>query len=221
MRYIFALLLAVGSMPAQTGTSAPASIAGTVVDAATLKPIPGAIVIAGREGVPPLARNTRSGGDGAFQIQGLTPGNYSLCVQAGDQCLDPCQWNASPVKVALSSGQSAGGIAVRLAASSVVTIQVKDPQQVLKQPKRDGSLPDLSVGVWGPTGLYYPAHTRAGLSESVNSKGGGGVIYSYRVVVPRDTPLSLHFASRDLRLGDAGGTVQTLNRPPMNADERG
>ncbi len=57
---------------------------------------------------PPFTRNTKSGGDGAFQISALTAGNYSLCVQApGDQYLDPCQWNGTPTLVALTPGQAA------------------------------------------------------------------------------------------------------------------
>src|SRR5438552_19178049 len=82
MKYILVLSIAVHAALAQTGTTGAASIAGTVLDAKTLKPVPAALVIASRAGAPPFTRNTKSGGDGVFQIQGLTPGNYSLCVQA-------------------------------------------------------------------------------------------------------------------------------------------
>ena len=89
MKWIATLLLAVPAAIGQTGTG---SIQGTVLDAKTLKPVPAAWVIANRAGAPPLAKHTKSGGDGAFQISGLTSGNYSICVQAaGDQYLDPCQ----------------------------------------------------------------------------------------------------------------------------------
>jgi hypothetical protein len=89
MKYILLLLLAVSAAMGQTST---ASIAGTVLDAKTLKPVPAALVIASRAGAPPFTRNTKSGGDGAYQVQGLTPGNYLVCVQAsGGQYLDPCQ----------------------------------------------------------------------------------------------------------------------------------
>src|SRR6266496_498535 len=88
MKYILVLLLAVHAAMAQTGTTGAASISGTVLDAKTLKPVPAALVIASRAGAPPFTWNTKSGGDGAFQIQGLTAGNYSLCVlAAGDQYL--------------------------------------------------------------------------------------------------------------------------------------
>ena len=65
-------------MTAQSNT---ASISGSVIDGKTQKPIPSAVVVAIRSGVPNFTRNTRSGGDGAFLISGLAAGNYTLCVQ--------------------------------------------------------------------------------------------------------------------------------------------
>jgi hypothetical protein len=93
--------------PAAIGQTAVGSIQGTVLDGKTLKPVSAAWVIASRAGTPPFARNTKTGGDGAFQIQGLTAGNFTLCVQAsGDQYLDPCLWNGTPVRVTMTSGQT-------------------------------------------------------------------------------------------------------------------
>jgi Carboxypeptidase regulatory-like domain len=101
MKYVVIALLAVTAAIGQTGTG---SIQGTIVDAKTLKPVPAALVMASRSGAPPFTKNTKSGGDGAFQIQGLTPGNYLVCVQAsGDQYLNPCEWNGTPAGVTLVS----------------------------------------------------------------------------------------------------------------------
>jgi hypothetical protein len=193
-----ALTLASSSARSQT----PASIAGTVLDARTQKPVPAALVMAVRRGAPPLSKNTKSGADGAFQIQGLAAGTYSICVQASsDQYLDPCRWNGTPVTVTLVSGQAAPGVLVRLTPASVLSIQIQDPQKALNQRTRDGRRPDLSVGVWGPKGLYYPAHA-SGAQPSAGSLQGG-TSYSYQLAVPRDTGLKFYIASRDLRLGDA------------------
>jgi hypothetical protein len=52
----------------------PAGLSGTVMDADTQKPIAAAIVRAVRSGLPPVSRNTRSGADGAYQIENLPPG---------------------------------------------------------------------------------------------------------------------------------------------------
>ncbi|MBI1898166.1 MAG: carboxypeptidase regulatory-like domain-containing protein [Acidobacteria bacterium] len=203
MKEIFLLLLV---MPAAVGQTGTGRIAGTVLDAKTQKPVPAALVTAIRSGLPPLTRHTKSGGDGAFAIQGLAAGNYSLCVQAqGDGYLDPCQWSGRPSTVALVSGQAAAGVSLRLTAASVVNIEVRDAQKLLSQMTRDGRRPELSVGVWGPNGLYYPARAWGGPST-----GAPGDLYSgiaYRIAVPRDTALTLYIASRDLKLGDAFGAA--------------
>ena len=157
-----------------------------------------------QSGLPPLSKNTKSGGDGAFQIQGLAAGKYSLCVQApGDGYLDPCLWSDTPTTVTLVSGQAAAGVSLRLTAASVLNIQVQDAQQVLSQKTQDGRRPELTLGVWGPKGLYYPAHASGSLSTA-------GQLYNaiaYQIAVPRDTALKFYIASRDVKLGDAAGAA--------------
>ena len=150
MKCIFTLSLIIPAAIGQTGT---ASIAGTVLDAKTQKPIPAALVMAVRSGPPPLSRNTKSGGDGAFQIQGLTAGRYSLCVQApGDGYLDPCQWNGSPTTITLVSGQAAAEVSLRLTPASVLTIQVKDAQKILSQLTKDGRRLEVKIPAGAKTG---------------------------------------------------------------------
>ena len=211
MKYIPVFALALHAAVAQTGTTPSASISGTVLDAKTLKPVPAALVIASRADSPPFTRNTKSGGDGAFQIQGLAAGNYLICVQAaGDQYLDPCQWSGTPAGIMLVSGQAATGIKVALTPASVLNIQLRDAQRVMSQLTKDGRRPDLSVGVWGPRGLYYPAH--AG-SVPMGSTGPQASVstYGYRLAVPSDTALNFYIASRDLKLGDANGVALPAN----------
>ncbi len=210
LKYILILSIAAHAALAQTGTTGTASIAGTIQDAKTLKPVPAALVIASRAGTPPFTRNTKSGGDGAFQIQGLTAGNYSLCVQAGNQYLDPCQWNGSPAGVVLGAGQAAAGVKIALTPASLLNIQVRDAQKVLGQLTKDGRRPDLSVGVWGPRGLYYPAHAVSSPMDTVGSQPGLST-YSYQLGVPRDTALNFCIASRDLKLGDDKGVALPTN----------
>lgn len=210
MKYILVLLLAVHAALAQTGTTGATGISGTVVDAKTQKPVPAALVIASRAGAPPLTRITKSGGDGAFQIQGLAAGNYLVCVQAGDQYLNPCDWNGTPAGVVLVAGQAAAGIKIPLAPASVLNVQVKDAQKALTQLTKDGRRPDLNVGVWGPGGMYYPARA---VSSPTGTAGPQANIptYSYRLPVPRDTALNFYIASHDLKLGDANGAALPAN----------
>jgi hypothetical protein len=208
VKYAVIGLLAVTAAIGQTGAG---SIQGTIVDAKTLKPVPAALVIASRAGAPPFTRNTKSGGDGAYQIQGLTPGNYLVCVQAsGDQYLNPCEWDGTPAGVTLASGQAATGIKIALTPASVLNVQVNDAQKALSQLTKDGRRPDLNVGVWGPRGMYYPARA---VSNPTGTAGPQASIptYSYRLPVPRDTALNFYIASHDLKLGDANGMALPAN----------
>lgn len=210
MKYTLALLLMVCAVLGQTAKTGAGSISGTVIDAKTQKPVPAALVTASRAGAPPFTRNTKAGADGAYQIEGLTPGNYLVCVQAfGDQYLNPCEWNGSPAGVTLGSGQAATGIKIALTLASVLHVQVKDAQKALSQLTKDGRRPDMSIGVWGPGGMYHPARavsapTTAGPQVSVPT-------YRYQLAVPRDTALNLQIASRDLKLGDANGVALSEN----------
>jgi hypothetical protein len=172
-------------------------------------------VTASRAAAPPFAKNTKSGGDGAFQIQGLTAGNYLVCVQVtGDQYLDPCQWNGTPAAVTLTSTQAATGIKIALIPASVLNIQVLDAQKALSQLTKDGRHPDLSLGVWGPKEMYYPARAVNSPTGTVGLQAGpqaSVTTYSYRLPVPRDTALNFYIASHDLKLGDANGVAFPAN----------
>jgi hypothetical protein len=88
--------------------------------------------------------------------------------------------------------------------ASVLNIQVQDVQGVLAQITRDGRRPDLTLGVWGPKGLYYPAHASGSPAPAADLQGPDAS-YSYRLAVPRDTALKFYIASHDLKLGDATG----------------
>lgn len=187
-------ILVLQAAAGQTGTG---SIQGVVLDRQTQKPVPTAIVTALRAGFPPFSKNTKSGGAGEFRLQELTPGNYSLCVQtAGDRYLNSCDWNGTAVAVSLTAGQAVPGVALRLTPASVLVVEVRDPQNAMRQRTGETRRPGLLVGVWGGRGLFYPAHDTA--TGSAN-----GRIYS--LAVPRDTALDLHIASDDLRLGDSAG----------------
>lgn len=198
------VLVALLTAALAAGQARTASIAGTVLDAQTLKPITAALVTAVRSGLPPLSMHTKSGGDGAFEIPGLDGGQYSLCVQAADSgYLDPCQWSGSAAQVTLVPGQAAMGVTLRLEAAALVRIQVEDVARALSGLTRDGRRPELSVGVWGPNGLYYPARAVGGAA----SIGSLASVISFEAAAPREVALKLSIASRDLRLGDGSGAA--------------
>ena len=133
-RHFFGLAACVLCCAQAAGQTGTGGIRGTILDASTQKPLPVAWVVANRDGAPPFSRNTKSGGDGAFEMRGLTPGNYSICVQAeGDRYLDSCHWRGQSAAVTVAKDAITSGVAVRLAAASVVNIEVRDPQKLLGQ----------------------------------------------------------------------------------------
>ena len=205
------LALFLFALPAATGQTPTASITGTVLDMKTQKPVPAALVIAIQSGPVPFSRNTRAGADGAFQIRNLPPGKFSLCIQTPSHSyLDPCEWNGSPMAVTLVSGQAASGISIKLTPASTLSVRVQDAQKTLNQLTKDGRRADLTVGVWGPKGIYYPARVSpVPLAENLQA---GQTTYSYQIAVPRDTALKLYVASRDLKLGDATGAALSGNK---------
>jgi hypothetical protein len=188
--------------PAALGQPAAGTIAGTLLDASTRKPVPVAWVTAIRDGVPSLSRTTKSGAGGEFKIDGLPAGRFTLCVQAPEaDYLDPCQWSGSPAAVTLTAGQTVSGISVALTAAVPFFVNVEDGQKTLELKTKDGRQPHVSVGVWGPNGLYYPARAlpRPGGPEK------GPIRIPYKIGLPRGIALRLDVSSGDLKLGDAGG----------------
>ncbi len=87
---------------------------------------------------------------------------------------------------------------------------MQDAQKVLSEKTKDGRRPDLTIGVWGPNGLYYPAHG-LGVSTTAVMPPTGVNSHNYQIAVPRDAALKLHISSRDLRLGDAAGAILSGN----------
>lgn len=203
MKGLLILLLIVPAVTGQTGTG---SIAGVVTDAKTGQAAADALVVAVREGAPPFSRSARAGADGAFQVEALPAGRYSLCVQAGSGYLDPCQWAGTPAGVTLGAGQAAAGEMVRLAAASVARIEVLDAQDLLNQKTKDGRRPAVTLGVGGPRGLYYPARA-AGRSIVTGGGQGAQAAHVFEIGVPRDTALQLQVTSGDLKLGDEAGVA--------------
>lgn len=216
MKYIPILSVLVPAVLAQIAPTGAAGIAGTVLDSKTLKAIPAARVIATRASAPPFSRSTRSGGDGAFQIQGLLPGTYSLCVQpATDEYLDPCHWGTTTTSVALSSGQTVSKVILKLSLAAIVSVEITDAKNVIRQMVGEGRRPDLAIGVWGPRKLYHPVHaidsSTIPPTNVLNKNKDNSSTYSYRIAVPSDIGLSFSIGSRDLKLADSNGIALPAN----------
>jgi hypothetical protein len=73
MKFTSVLLLSLSCAMGQTAQTPTASISGTVLDAKTQEPVPAALVMVIQSGAPPFSRNTKTGADGAFEIQAFQP----------------------------------------------------------------------------------------------------------------------------------------------------
>jgi hypothetical protein len=173
-----------------------ASIQGKITARDTGKPLADALVIARTMPASSTRRTAKSAADGSFQLQNLPGGTYSICVKpADDGYLDPCEWTPTAVNITVAAGQQSSGNALTVPSGSVMKIRIEDTSQLLFQKTKTGFVPDLLVGVFGPNGLFYPAH--------VTNRDIRGL--SLQLTIPFDTPLALSVASRAAKLADASG----------------
>ena len=190
------LVLACAAIP--SAAQSTAILQGSVVEAATGKPIPAALVIATRTTLPPFRQTVQSNSDGNFQISNLPAGAYSLCARfASDGYLDSCEWGQSAPSVAAVAGQTSSAIVIRVVKASVLKVHIQDSNQLLFQKTSAGAVPDLTIGVFGPHSIFYSTRLD---SRAVTSA-------DYHINIPFDTPLSLSVMSQALQLADATGAA--------------
>jgi hypothetical protein len=190
--FLNAAILAAGSDPNT------ASIQGTVTARDTKKPLAGALVIARATPAFSTHQSAQSAADGSFQLQNLPAGTYSLCVKpADDGYLDPCEWGQTASSVTVTAGQKSTGNLPTASAGSVLKIRIQDTAQLLFQKGKSGYLPDLLVGIFGPNGMFYPAH--------VANRDIRGL--DLQLTIPFNTPLSLSVTSKAAKLADSTGVA--------------
>lgn len=207
---LFIQLLAAVPLFAQGGGSG--RIQGTVVDPDG-RAIRRAFVTAtavrqvGAPGGAVVRRTDATAVDGAFSINGLPNGNYSLCVQVpGGEFLDPCRWG-QPVAASVGSTQAAP-LRIAMQRGRTLEFQVEDPQRFLDAPQGRAPGNHLLLGVWDSKGIFHAAHPTA--------RASGG--RTHAVTVPVDTSLRPVASSRAFRIGDAAGLE--INRSSPGAELR-
>ena len=171
----------------------------------------GVLVTAQRDGVPVFGRTTTSAAGGAFALEGLPAGSYSLCAQvpAGGY-LDPCQWSLQVPTVTLANRQVSTGNTVQVRRGGTVRIHMLDTGNQLSQRTRDGRPPHLLLGVPTPRGPLATARAA--------TRGNGST--DFELTVPLGMRLNLLVSSRDLQLGDSLGAPLAGNnsRDPFQND---
>jgi hypothetical protein len=193
LNILYLALATAAPLVAQSNTSV---IQGSVIDAATKRPVPGATVSAIRGGLPPLTASARTTLAGSFTISSLPAGVYTLCAQVpGAAYLPSCSWGPTASTVTLASGQKSTANTLRLTPGSVLSVRIQDPAGLTSQKLPNGNAPHLAIGVTGAGGVIIPARLH------LRDKNGA----TWQVVVPFDTNLKLSVFSANLKLVDSSG----------------
>jgi hypothetical protein len=166
------------------------------VDATNSKPVAGALVLAIRNGLPPLSKSATTSAAGAFDFTGLTAGTYRICVQTTSGFLDPCYWQVQGPTVTITSGQSSTGNTIKLTAGSVLAVRLNDPLGVLSGTTTTAP-PPVALTVTNTLGFPVPL--------TMTSKDATGS--NHQVTIPFDAAISLQVSSSTLNLKQADGTA--------------
>jgi hypothetical protein len=198
------LVLSVAPLMGQN-PSKGGNIQGTVFGE-TGGPVVGALVTASRA-APAFSQTARSGPGGAFDLDGLPAGAYTLCVQVpGAGHLDPCRWSATPTTVTLSAGQISAGNRLVLKRASVLQVRIQDPDQYLSPRSAFVDPPQLLLGVLTPVGATSPA-----ILSSTDRSGR-----TYEIAVAFDTPLTVAVSGKHVRITDTQGAAIQNSSASLN-----
>lgn len=195
-----------------------AVIHGRVVDAEGA-PVFGLGVFTVRTGAPtdttPLViARSESRIDGYFNLTGLPPGTYQVCIEAyGKEYLNPCEWSEAPVTVQLEENGVVHDLDIPVESGETVLIEVEDPADSL------GRLTDAAERAAKPSGsLIVGVRTRTGnLSRArlqLRDREAKKLRYAVQAPAGEDLELLLMPVNVDLetkdrqRLNERGSTIQ-------------
>ncbi len=192
---------------------------GIVVDEGG-NPVPGARVVymrmpkmvqevVGREirvrpaaGEPAFSATASVDEAGRFDVDGLIPGTYSVCVTGPIGFLDTCLWSAR-VGLSLAEGERRGDLLFTLRRGAVVQISVEDPEDLVRLGTDLADFRNLIVGVTTPSGAFYRP-------EAVKKNGS---TWKFALTVPFEKPFRLWVFSRHLSLRKDDGTPLNMKGP--------
>lgn len=205
-----ALFLSIGLLaallPAQqavqgTATNVAAAASGTVEDE-NGKPIRGAIVMlmpaSSDLKAPPKGGWGVSDEKGTFELQGIDPSDYSVCVHVEDPTLlNPCLWPGERTAVTLKASSSAGGLKIRLRKGTTIRFRIEDPEGLLPSFRKPEASGALLVGVWTKEGIFQSARK---VSEDIFGQ-------NYVLTVPNEDRARPYVQGAQLRVLEADGTL--------------
>jgi hypothetical protein len=185
---------------------APGAIQGTVLSDDG-KPVARAKIYYGRTGrvkakaaasvLPPILA-VKTGMDGRFLLPNLTPGGWTVCVEAAGY-LNPCHWSTAPA-FSVGAGQTIANAAVRVDEAYLLRVQISDPQGLLaNEGKAAGAV--LQLGVHAPSGAFQRATVASKESKS----------REYTIAVPLRAAAKLFVSGGAFQLIDAAGLPVSKN----------
>jgi hypothetical protein len=140
--------------------------------------------------------------DGSFSVTKLAAGTYTICAQAGLAAqIDPCHWSQTPPQATISAGQNLSGIKISLKKGAIFNVRIDDPKHYLNAPSSVAGIPHISLGVYTPSGQYYPAY--------LTGKDATGSNYS--LTIPQNTTLRFAISSKHVKLQDSKGNAVPAN----------
>jgi hypothetical protein len=141
---------------------------------------------------------TVTGAAGAFQLQGLPEGDYTLCPRVPNSTwLNPCDWNFPTPTVTITRSAPTAAIKITLKRGAAVPIRINDSGQLLAQ--NEGKTPGAGF-------LLEVTDSRPGsffrLVPLVSQDATGR---NHQIVIPLNTPLTLFVHPTFYRVNDATG----------------
>lgn len=210
-RYVCVVALAcaltsVGVAQQEDKQSGTAVIAGQVTEANSKAGLPAVVSwtrqFTAEETKSPFAGVVLTDAKGSFEITGLAAGTYAICVETpGKDYLDPCQWDPTPPRIEVKSGQKVKNAGVAVQEGVRLRFEVTDREnRVAGKGKTQG----VSLSAYIP----LPEGRRVEL-PLVRSEDGFHVL---EAVVPADHDLPLVIDGEGLQFTDLEGRPWNINR---------
>lgn len=181
--------------------SAVATAAGTVEDE-NGKPLARAIVVfapaPNNSGVAVKGGHAVSDEKGAFEVKGVDPSDYAVCVLVQDPTLlNPCLWPDERVTIKLQGNEKVGGIKIRLRKGTTIRFHIDDPEGVMVSDRNPTARGVVAVGVWTKDGMFEPARK---VSEDPRGQ-------DYVLTVPNGERARPYVHGSRLRIVESDGTL--------------
>jgi hypothetical protein len=192
--YFGALAAAILALPVMAEA---AQISGTVLNADG-KPLAGMRVTISRGPAPdakPFSTIVSVAADGTFEAKDLAAGRYVICPQPLPPMglLAPCSWEKAPPMVTVTADQSVRLPAVQLKRGVMMAVRLDDPSGYVEAAEnRPGA--GILISVRTPGGAVMPA-----ISQQKNNG------YTYQLLVPADTDLTLSVHSQYFQIENSKG----------------